>query len=457
MVANKLFKKPSSFLKSWGDFSVGSTIVSCDSRAHKKGQGFLALKGEKFDGAKFIEEVLKRGAPLVIFGIGSFAVDKYVKDYPECVFIEATDTLKYLQELSHLHLLDWKKEGKKVIGITGSNGKTTTKEMLYHFLNTAYPGAIHGTVGNYNNHLGVPFTLLGLNENHQVAIVEMGTNHPGEIEFLCKLACPDNGIITNIGPAHLEFFGSVENVFKEKRKLLDFVKRKGLFVINGDDPHLGSIKPFAGLISFGEKNGEIKFSLDHTKVDLDLPKGKIQLENNHLMGRHNFENLTAAFLLSLTLFPLKKETFIFAASSFKPRNNRSLWIEKGEKKFFLDAYNANPGSMKASLNAFVKYTKTYNIAQEDCLFILGDMNELGEGAESFHHNMGTYLNELKVKNVAFLGRFSDIYGKGYKNPSKVYLTKPSLEKEWPILLKSFKYFFLKGSRSLQLESLIDIT
>ncbi|RLA64221.1 MAG: hypothetical protein DRQ89_04495 [Epsilonproteobacteria bacterium] len=448
MIANKLFTKPESFLKAWGELNDGLMNLSWDSRSHEKGQGFIALKGDKFDATDFLAEILSRGCPLVVVNKIS---KKLVETYPQTVFIEVSDTIKYLQELAHLHLMDWKKEDKIVIGITGSNGKTTTKEMLYHLLHTAYPGAIHKTTGNFNNHLGVPFTLLGLNENHQVAIVEMGTNHPGEIKFLCELACPDNGIITNIGPAHLEFFKSVENIFAEKRELLDFVKGKGTFVINIDDPYLDSVRPFTGLVTFGEKNGDI---WQQNQVNL---KGNVILKNEHLMGRHNFENLAAAYLLSYSLFPSKKEVFISAASSFTPGNNRSLWIEKGEKKFFLDAYNANPDSMKASLNAFIKFTKTYNIPQEECLFILGDMNELGEESETFHHNIGSLLKELSVKNVAFLGRFSENYGKGYKNPAKIYLNKPNFEKDWPLLLKSFKYFFLKGSRSLQLESLLDIT
>jgi UDP-N-acetylmuramoyl-tripeptide--D-alanyl-D-alanine ligase len=444
MVANKQFIKPKSFLKIHGKLKEGNTTLSFDSRKHIKGQGFLALKGENFDASIFAAEVLERGCPLLICHENTLDYKKY----PQTVFIEVSDTLDYIQELSHLHLLDWKKDDKKVIGITGSNGKTTTKEMLYHLLDTAYPGAIHKTEGNFNNHLGVPFTLLGLKDDHQVAIVEMGTNHPGEIAALCKLACPDNGIITNIGPAHLEFFGTVEKVFEEKRKLLEYVKGKGAFVINSDDPFLKTIKPFSGLITFGKEN----FSCEgHVAVLND-----IVLRNDHLTGRHNFENLAFAFLLSYSLFPLKKEAFIFAASNFKPRNNRSSWIEKGDKKFFLDAYNANPVSMKASLNAFIKFTEIYKIPQEDCLFILGDMNELGEESETFHQNMGSYLNELSVKNVAFLGKFSSNYGKGYKNPSKIYLDKLNLEKDWPKLKKSFKYFFLKGSRSLQLESLLDI-
>lgn len=448
MIENKLFTRPSSFLKSWGDLKDGSLKLCWDSRSHESGQGFIALKGDSFDGADFLEEVIGRGCPLAIV---SKDPKKLCETYPQTIFIEVSDTENYLQELAHLHLLNWKKEDKKVIGITGSNGKTTTKEMLYHLLNKAYPGAIHKTTGNYNNHLGVPFTLLGLNESHQVAIVEMGTNHPGEIKFLCYLSCPDHGIITNIGPAHLEFFKSVENVFTEKSELLNAVRGKGVFVRNGDDPYLAKIKPFEGLITFGEKNGDV---FKHNSVT--LKSGDI-LENEHLMGRHNFENLTSAFLLSYALFPLKKEAFIFAARSFKPRNNRSLWVEKGEKKFFLDAYNANPVSMKASLNAFIKFTENNNIAQKDCLFILGDMNELGKDSENFHHTMGSYLNDLSVKNVAFLGKFSSNYGKGYKNPSKIYLNKPNLEKDWPKLIKSFKYVFLKGSRSLQLESLLDIT
>jgi UDP-N-acetylmuramoyl-tripeptide--D-alanyl-D-alanine ligase len=461
IVDKKLLQQPKSFKKIYGLLRDNQFDLCFDSRKMEEGQSFFALRGENFDGSSFIPQVLKKKCPLII-SEDTPAIAELAKNHPDTCFVICENAVTYLQELAHLHMLEWKRENPKriIIGITGSNGKTTTKEMLSHFLSAALPGKVIFTQGNLNNHLGVPFTLLTAQKEHQILIVEMGTNHPGEIKLLCDLAKPDAGIITSIGPAHLEFFGTVENIFLEKKNLFDSVVEnthgQGHFVLNKEDSYLSQIKPSKGLKSFGESSGDFKISLSNQTVTIDLKTEKITLENENLIGAHNFRNLVASFLMAFSLYPEEKEKFIVAAKSFKPTSNRSSWIEKGNKKFFLDAYNANPGSMKASLEGFVQYLKKSGIPISECFFILGDMNELGENAPSLHQEIGLFLKNLGASEVAFIGRFSEHYRRGFGGEKYIFDSKKSFEKDWDFISKKFKYFFIKASRSLQLESILDI-
>ncbi len=461
IVSKDLLSLPKSLLRIYGKLNKSEYDLCFDSRKMEDGQSFFALKGENFDAGSFIPQVLKKGCSLVICE-DSPEILSYSKNYPDTAFIVCEDTTTYLGQLAHFHMLAWKREKPErvIVGITGSNGKTTTKEMLSHFLNASFPGKIISTQGNLNNHIGVPFTLLSAQKKHQILIVEMGTNHPGEIKFLCDLAKPEAGIITSIGPAHLEFFKTVDNIFLEKKTLCDSVVETtqglGYFVVNKDDTYLSQIKPFKGLITFGESAGDFKISFSNQGVIVDLIKEKIELQNENLIGSHNFKNLVASFLLAFSLYPKEKEKFLAAAKSFKPSNNRSTWIEKGNKKFFLDAYNANPGSMRASLQGFVEYLKKSNIPLSECFFILGDMNELGENAPRLHQEIGLYLKNLGISQVAFIGRFSEHYSRGFGDGKNIFDSKKSFEKDWDFISKKFKYFFIKASRSLQLESILDI-
>jgi len=461
IVSKKLLQKPKSFKRIYGDLRDNQYDLCFDSRKMQGGQGFFALRGENFDASSFIPQVLKNKCPLII-SEDTPAIPELAKNHPDTCIIICENSTTYLQELAHLHMLEWKSEDPKriIIGITGSNGKTTTKEMLSHFLSAAFPGKVIYTQGNLNNHIGVPFTLLSAQKEHQILIVEMGTNHPGEIKVLCDLAKPDAGIITSIGPAHLEFFGTVDNIFLEKKNLFDSVVENtqglGHFLLNKEDPYLARIKPSKGLKTFGESEADFKISLSDQKVTIDLITEKIILENANLIGAHNFRNLVASFLLAFSLYPKEKEKFIVAAKSFIPTSNRSSWIEKGNKKFFLDAYNANPGSMKASIEGFVQYLKKSGIPISECFFILGDMNELGENAPGLHQEIGQILKNLQVLNVAFIGRYGEHYSRGFGEGKNIFDSKKSFEKEWDFISKKFNYFFIKASRSLQLESILDI-
>jgi UDP-N-acetylmuramoyl-tripeptide--D-alanyl-D-alanine ligase len=459
IVSKNILNQPRSFKRLYGELKKEQYDLCFDSRIIEPDQTFFALRGEKFDASSFIPEVLKKNPSLIITDNSKAALEFSTVD---CPFIVCEDTVTYLQELAHIHMLHWKKENpeKKVIGITGSNGKTTTKEMLFHFLDCAFPGEVIRTLGNLNNHIGVPFTLLSAQINHHILIIEMGTNHPGEIKVLCDLAMPDAGIITSIGQAHLEFFKTVENVFKEKKNLCNSVREntKGLgpFVINKEDPYLAKIEFFEGLKTFGELDGDFRISFSDQTVTVENQGEKVVLKNENILGKHNFRNLVASFLLAATLYPWAKEKFIKASKSFKPTSNRSSWVEKGERKFFLDAYNANPASMKASLEGFIDFLKKSNVALSDCYFVLGDMNELGENAPRLHEEIGFFLRELGVSYVAFIGKYSVYYNKGFNGVQNIFDSKKSFEKEWEKISKKFKFFFIKASRSLQLESLLDI-
>ena len=457
MISKNILKKGKSIIHIEGDLKENYYKISTDSRKYQKGELFLALKGEHFDGFTYGEDILKKGCQAVIFNKNSqntLKKKELLKKYNIC-YIEVEDSTKYFQDIARLHIKDWKKQNSnaKIIGITGSNGKTTTKEMLYHLLNKMIPGKVHCSWGNYNNHIGVPITISGIEKKHDIAIIEMGTNHPGEIATLCKIASPDSGIITSIGKAHLEFFKSERNIFKEKRTLFDYVKKnnpQSPFVVDGDDPFLKDLPDTEGLVKYSQRT----VSITSEKVVIN---NKDTLNNKYITGKHNFKNLTSAFILSSLLYPKKKEALIKACTAFIPQNNRSVWLEFQEGRVFLDAYNANPSSMRAALYSFFDYCKENEINLDCCFFILGDMNELGEFASNLHQEIGSLLNQLGGVHVCFIGKYRDSYSKGY---GKEHLQYASLEEfllTWQKVKRKYQYFFIKASRSLELEMLLEST
>ncbi|MBL6988418.1 MAG: UDP-N-acetylmuramoyl-tripeptide--D-alanyl-D-alanine ligase [Bacteriovoracaceae bacterium] len=456
--------------------------VSTDSRSYESGSIFVALTGPNFDGFDYASSVLEKGCQVVVFQGSKSNIEKMntlKSTYSDVMFIAATDTLEYLQEVAHLHLLDWKNQlcGQnlpKIIGITGSNGKTTTKEILFHFLDGVMPGKVHSTKGNFNNHIGVPLTLLGLTSQHEVVIVEMGTNHPGEIKVLCDIAIPNAGLITNIGSSHLEFFKTEAGVFAEKRILFDSVNsntaKKGEFIVDGDDDYLKKLEKTDGLIYYGQdvekiigNTVAINIVQDHLEINSteDGSKyydcGPININNKYLTGTHNYKNMACAFIFANLLFPGNHQLLIQLATEFKPKNNRSVWHQIGEnQQIFLDAYNANPSSMLVSVESFVSKCVADKIDLKHVLFIVGDMNELGDDSSKLHQQVGKKLGKMGVINVAFVGRFCRDYESGFASPCHLFLEKESLNEYWKEALKKYNRFFIKGSRSLQLESLMDI-
>lgn len=435
-----------------------STINICtDSRKYLEGDVFVAISGENFDATNFIAGLLEQNCLLIVMDDNSEnrkKAEQWLSQYPETLFLTVSDTILYIQELANMVALDFKKRGGRIIALTGSNGKTTTKEFLRQILENMFPTQVLSTKGNLNNHLGVPFTLFNLKSQHQLLVLEMGTNHPGEIKRLCEIAVPDFGFITNIGDSHLEFFKNRENVFKEKAELYHWILRhNGKFLINLDDSLLASLD---------QKNvstdGYSVILTEDDEIKLSLAKNKLSLINKNIAEDFNKINLAAAFSIALGLYPQQKEKLLGVVSEVVlPSNNRSQWIDGADKKIFLDAYNANPSSMQGAIDSFISALNKNQVKLNDALFILGDMNELGENSHKFHQQIGAKLAALNIVHVVFIGRFAKDYNQGFKLKAQVFLTKQDFLKDWPKAFNSFRYIFIKGSRSLQLESILDIT
>lgn len=362
-----------------------SYLVSTDSRKIEKGCVFVALKGERFDGNDFAYKVATDNVASCVIA------DR--KDLPphERLFI-VDDSLTALQELAKLHR---KKNDIPLIGITGTNGKTTTKELIAAVLSQKYN--IIYTQGNFNNHLGVPLTLLQIKPDTEMAVVEMGANHPFEIEQLCNIAEPDTGLITNIGKAHIEGFGSFEGVIKTKKELYDYLKAKnGSIFINNDNEILkdiaDGIKPF----SYGKGNdADIQAEIVSANPYL-VVKWNDNVINTNLIGDYNFENVMAAIAVG-SYFNIDNQLIIKALEDYTPTNNRSQYIKSENNEIVMDAYNANPASMQHAIRNFRK------ICGDNALLILGDMGELGAESETEHTNILNLLNDLGLEDVILIG------------------------------------------------------
>jgi UDP-N-acetylmuramoyl-tripeptide--D-alanyl-D-alanine ligase len=462
MPSSKLLSGLASIKKICGTNSLDELIINTDSRSFKKGETFVALEGENFDGFNYVKSVLELGASAVAFTDNpnrEEEVKKLVEQYPKTQFIYTTSSLAFLQELASEHIKAWKAKNleRKIIGITGSNGKTTHKEMVYYLLHSLFGEKVLATKGNLNNHIGVPLTLFRLTDQHEVAIIEMGMNHPGEIAELCSIAHPEHGMITNIGPAHIEFMKSIENIFLEKSSLyksvLENSKGLGAFVVNADDHFLSQLEKSSGLSTYGEKNGDVLVKIIGAEIGFTFNGKPLLITNKNILEHHNLKNLAGTTLLSLKLFPHRADEIVAAASRYEqPNMNRSQWIDH----IFLDAYNANPSSMKVSLDSFISVMKNRSINLNDCFFVLGDMNELGDFARDLHVEIAKHLKQSNIENVCFIGRYKEFYLEGFGPTAKSYLKKEDFYEEWKSIRKKYKYVFIKASRSLQLETLMSI-
>ena len=433
-----------------------------DSRKFESAMAFIAIKGPSFDGAKFIFSVLDKGCPFAIVNKDSLSSEELIKiksQYTETEFLVVKNTIDFLQKLAVARRDEWVEQGGRIIGITGSNGKTTTKEMIYFLLDSLFPKKVLKTKGNLNNHLGVPFTLLDLKDSQEYAIVEMGTNHPGEIGALCELSKPHHGIITSIGKAHLEFFESIDNILIEKSALFNFVRDNGFeghqFLLNSLDEKLKQLQAFKGCIDLGR---DYSYVLSNGKIVVSSESGDWTFENQFLKEEYNIQNLVAAALLIDQLFPSRRVELTEAISNFQmPKLNRSEWIIDGNKKIFLDAYNANPTSMEKALDSFAKTLSKEQVAFEDALIVLGDMKELGPDACGLHKELGQFSRKLGFKKALFIGAHGKDYAEGFGFDGAVCCDNVADAKiQWDEQYKTCQYFFLKASRSLQLESILDI-
>ncbi len=424
-------------LKLYELFRKGPAKVSTDSRKDVSGSLFFALSGDKFNGNEFASAALDKGARLAVIDELRFKKDDN--------YLLVPDVLKALQQLA-LHHRKMMKD-LVVLAITGSNGKTTTKELVAAVLQTGKK--IVATQGNLNNHIGVPLTLLSISNDTEVAIVEMGANHPGEIQMLCELAMPQFGLITNIGKAHLEGFGSFEGVIRAKNELYDFLRTTGgTAIVHADDPLLMQLSEGLARFTYGQDSGALKgkplqtipalsFSWQHENV-----RGRC---NTHLYGSYNFPNLLAAAAVG-RLMGIPAENIDKALSAYLPANNRSQQIETKRNIIFLDAYNANPVSMSLAIKSFG--AAGYN---NPCL-ILGDMFELGKYAQDEHCNILELVEQAGFTNVLLVGK--DFYR--LRKPGKYLFFEETgqaaayLQKNAPVQAA----VFIKGSRGMHLEDLV---
>ena len=399
-----------------------SLSISTDTRNLPAGCVFFALHGANFDGNKFAKQALEQGATLAVI------------DNPEYALPEGTllvkDTLRALQDLARA----WRRElGLPIIAITGTNGKTTTKELLAAVLSTKYN--IPYTQGNLNNQIGVPLTLLQVTRAHKLAIVEMGASHPGDIKELAEIAEPNFGLITNVGRAHLEGFGSFEGVQRTKQELYNYLlKHYGTIFRNADNPYLLRMHQNAIDTHYRYKVKAEQLYKNFVYTTGTLPTG------THLVGEYNAENVSAAICVG-ACFDVSREEALEAIRQYVPTNNRSQAMETPNNHLIVDAYNANPTSMQAAINAFKGDT-----------YILGAMRELGEYSHLEHQNIVNMLAERKAETVFLVGE-------EYLQTTSPYPVFENVELLHEYLaanpLKG-KNILLKGSRSTRMENLLDI-
>jgi UDP-N-acetylmuramoyl-tripeptide--D-alanyl-D-alanine ligase len=415
-----------------------SAGITTDTRNLLQDGMFFAIKGDNFDGNAYALKALEQGCKYAVVS------DQNLKDEEGCVFV--ADTLKALQNLANFHR---KKFDIPVIGITGSNGKTTTKELLGAVLSRKY--AILITQGNLNNHLGVPFTLLKMSHEHEVAIIEMGANKPGDIKELVEIAEPTHGIITNIGAAHLEGFGSLEGVIQTKKELYDFIEHSGghLFY-HADDAVLKNVLPnIDAVTTYGQRNGHITGTLvdQDPYVRFRWKEGAYEsplLETN-LVGQYNFVNFLSAICIG-RYFDVDAKDINEAIEAYTPTNNRSQIMKTGHNTLVVDCYNANVTSMNAALSSFVA------MSGKDKLAILGDMRELGEVSKLEHEKVISFLvkNNLRAILVGKEMKLANSVGLPHYNSTTELLDSGILDKE------KDKLILLKGSRGIQLEKLLPV-
>lgn len=423
---------------------IKSHTISTDSRNITEGCVFVALKGERFDGNDFAYQVASENVASCVIA------DR--KDLPshERIFI-VDDSLAALQELARLHR---EKCNIPVIGITGTNGKTTTKELVAAVLSEKK--RIIYTQGNFNNHLGVPLTLLRIKPETEMAIVEMGANHPGEIAQLCNIAKPDYGIVTNIGRAHIEGFGSYEGIIKTKNELYEYIKENGTIqkskaFVNSNNELLVKLTKEMDCVYYGStddcntyENIAVGSKAASSSPYLVVKWDGIEIKTN-LVGDYNLENVMAAIAVG-SYFNIEKELIVKALENYLPSNNRSQYIKSSKNEIVMDAYNANPTSMAASIRNF------RNISNGNSLLILGDMKELGNESEKEHRIIIDIINELKFEDVILVGdEFKKVNTK-FQSFSNI----DDLIKHIDMNSISGKNILVKGSHSIHLERLINI-
>jgi len=413
---------------------LNSNKVCTDSRKIRDNDLFVSLKGPNFNGNKFAETALENGANYAIVDQKEFAVNDN--------YILVNDCLNTLQNLANYHR---KKSKAKIIGLTGSNGKTTSKELIFSVLKLQFKTI--ATTGNLNNHIGVPLTLLSIEPETEIAIIEMGANHLKEIELLCNIADPDYGYITNFGKAHLEGFINLEGVIKGKSELYTYLMKKSrlIFINNNDNKQLEITKEYSNKFTFGKTNSNVNYSVNTVNPQISISVEDITIKSN-LFGEYNVENLAAAICIG-KYFNMSNTLIKEGVENCIPNSNRSQIIEKGSNKIILDAYNANPTSMQLALVNF------NDISEKNKILFIGDMYELGENSHEMHQDIVSTIEEMNFDQTYLLG---DLFNKTkFSSKIKAFANLEDLNNNINLEEISNSTILIKGSRGMQLEKILD--
>ena len=409
------------------------TGVSIDTRKINSGDLFFALKGPNFDGNKYAEKAISQGAKYAVVD------DPELANHAQIILVD--DGLMALQQLARHHREQFK---GSVLAITGSNGKTTTKELIHRVLATTFK--VHFTVGNLNNHIGVPLTLLAMDLSKEIAIIEMGANHLGEIASYCEIAQPTHGIITNLGTAHIGEFGGRENLIRAKSELFDFIRKNdGIAFINVEDKVLNNMaKRFQAPVLFPSDDFILKNSSPFVKYE----DGRGKEHSTHLVGKYNYMNASAAMVIG-KFFGVSSQNAQAAIDSYEPDNNRSQVIKLGSNTIILDAYNANPDSTSAALENLASFSEKKKIA------MLGDMKELGAYSEAEHEKIFKSIEAYGTIDAYYVG---EEYQHAINEPNAYIFPLVDdlisfLKNQNPI---ADSVVLVKGSRSMTMEKLIQI-
>lgn len=410
--------------------------IQTDTRKLQQGDLFFALKGPHFNGNQFAKKALDAGAAYVIIDEPASFTDSRI--------IETTDALQLLQDLAKYHRLQF---SIPFIAITGSNGKTTTKELVYEVLASTY--TTYCTKGNLNNHIGIPLTILAVKSNAQMAVIEMGANHQKEIAGYCQYTLPTHGIITNCGKAHLEGFGGEAGVIKGKGELFDYLKSScGAAFIMKDYAYLQQMSEgIPSITTYGTRDAEITGVANATGqfLQVEMKRGtNLRIINTNLVGEYNLPNVLAAVAVG-KYFDVPENAIQHALEKYTPSNSRSQWLEKDGNQIILDAYNANPSSMKAAIENFAE------MGGAEKVLLLGAMMELGDESVAEHTSIIELIDRYQWKAVVLVG------GDFNKVPHQYLYFPNALEaKQW---LQQQAYLgvnlLVKGSRSVQMEKLLE--
>lgn len=416
--------------------------VQTDTRKLKEGDLYFALKGENFNGNKFALQAIEKGAPYSVIDEKEFIQGASPETTAKIILVD--DVLSTLQALAKYHRQQFK---IPFIAITGSNGKTTTKELIHAVLSAQYK--TYTTEGNLNNHIGIPLTILKIKSDAEMAVIEMGANHQKEIEGYCKYTLPTHGLITNCGKAHLEGFGGVEGVRKGKGELFDYLRtNNGTAFIMQDYDYLQQMsKGISSIIKYGTHDADTEGAILQSEpfLEIEITKGaeagKIQTQ---LVGDYNFPNVLAAVCIGI-YFKVPGEKIKSAIESYAPSNSRSQLVEKGTNKIILDAYNANPSSMKLAIENFAK------LHAPNKVLMLGGMAELGDESLREHQMIIDLIKQYQWKDVVLVGGDFLKLDHSFKQ-----FTDSTQAKEWLAQQQHQNvYYLIKGSRSVQMEKVLE--